>query len=129
MRQFSSPPGPVGAVWNRTESFAETVVLHIFHKFRCGFKPHLMRQFSSPPGPVGAVWNRTESFAETVVLHIFHKFRCGFKPHLMRQFSGPQRGRCGFLTAPFCPNISNNAQDENICVRPRAIHCASFLSI
>ena len=33
-------------------------------------------------------------------------------------------GRCGFLTAPFCPNISNNAQDENINVRSRAIHCA-----
>ena len=35
--------------------------------------------------------------------------------------------RCGFLTAPFCINISNNAQDENICVCSRAIHCASFL--
>ena len=35
--------------------------------------------------------------------------------------------RCDFITAPFCPNISNNAQDENICVRSRAIHCASFL--
>ena len=35
--------------------------------------------------------------------------------------------RCDFITAPFCINISNNAQDENISVRSRAIHCASFL--
>ena len=34
--------------------------------------------------------------------------------------------RSAFLTAPFCPNISNNAQDENIGVRSRAIHCASY---
>ena len=32
-----------------------------------------------------------------------------------------------FLTAPFCINISNNAKDENIGVRSRAIHSASFL--
>ena len=42
-------------------------------------------------------------------------------------------GRCGFLTAPFCINISNNAKDENISVRSRAIHCAttneSFLKL
>ena len=30
-------------------------------------------------------------------------------------------------TAPFCINISNNAKDENIGVRSRAIHSASFL--
>ena len=34
--------------------------------------------------------------------------------------------RSAFLTAPFCPNISNNAKDENIGVRSRAIHCASY---
>ncbi len=35
--------------------------------------------------------------------------------------------RCGSQTAPFCINISNNAKDENISVRSRAIHSASFL--
>ena len=34
--------------------------------------------------------------------------------------------RCGFLTAPFCPNTSNNAKDENSSVRPRAIHAPLF---
>ena len=36
-------------------------------------------------------------------------------------------GRCGFLTAPFCINISNNAKDENISVRSRAIHSTSYI--
>ena len=31
-----------------------------------------------------------------------------------------------FLTAPFCINISNNAKDENISVRSRAIHAPLF---
>ncbi len=35
-------------------------------------------------------------------------------------------GRCGFLTAPFCINTSNNAKDENISVRSRAIHAPLF---
>ena len=30
--------------------------------------------------------------------------------------------RSAFLTAPFCPNISNNTDYENISVCPRAIH-------
>ena len=34
--------------------------------------------------------------------------------------------RSAFLTAPFCINISNNAKDENISVRSRAIHAPLF---
>ena len=61
-------------------------------------------QFSGFPVTVGAVSNRTIGVNLAVSNY----------------------GRYGFLTAPFCINISNNAKDENICVRSRAIHCASF---
>ena len=69
---------------NRTESFAETVILHIRHRIRCGYKPHL------------------PALEE----------RCGYKPHLPRPWRNDAvtnrnlpalEERCGYKPQPTGP--------------------------
>ncbi len=49
---------------------------------------------------------------------------------LMVRFCGVlTQMQSAFLTEPFCINTSNNAKDENISVRSRAIHSTSYIQM
>ena len=81
--------------------------VRVCHCCTCARPAHLNTPTLQPtdPNPVGAVLRCTHPNAI-----------CIPNRTIGVNLAVSNYGRCGFLTAPFCINISNNAKDENISV-------------
>ena len=105
MRQFSGPPGPVGAVCNHTIS----VNLAVSNYDRCGF-------ITAPFCPNISITQRTRIAAFVVAQFIARLQTSSFLKltpmggcfiiTISVNLAVSNYDRCGFITAPFCPNIS-----------------------